>query len=152
MEHDTDETVPTAETTTGGADGAYRVDVAVSHSRAFDAYVRDLDVWWHRGRTRGTGLRVDAVPGGAIVEHHADGTEEPWGEVLEVEQGDLIRHSYRLSETETAVVTVRFTAGEHGGTVVEVEHEPWESTDDDGALLEEWSRALQRFADHATHV
>jgi uncharacterized protein YndB with AHSA1/START domain len=152
MEPETDETVPTAETTDGGADGVHRLELSVSHSRAFDAYVRDLDVWWHRGRTRGTSLRVDAVPGGSIVEHHADGSEDEWGEVLEVEVGHRIRHSYRLSETETAVVTVQFTDGEHGGTVVEVSHDPWESSDDDGALLEEWGRALQRFGDHAMHV
>ena len=138
---------------TGTAWSHARLELHVSRSRAYDAYVRDFGSWWQHGRTPRTDLHVEQHVGGAIVEHAAGGEETAWGEVHEVEVGSRIRHSYRHAGEHPAVVTAEFHDGEHGGTVVDIHHEPWQGTDEERAALQEaWTGALRRLADDASAV
>lgn len=130
-----------------------RLELHVSRSRAFDAYVRDFGQWWQHGRTQRTDLHVEQHAGGVILEHAVGGEETPWGEVHEVEVGSRIRHSYRHAGEHPAVVTAEFHDGEHGGAVVDIRHEPWEGTDEEReALQRAWGQALRRFVDDASAV
>lgn len=135
-----------------GAPAHDRLELHVSRSRAFDAYVRDFGAWWHHGREPRDELHVDAHAGGSIVQHTA-GDERPWGEVHEVEPGHRIRHSYRHAGEHPAVVTAEFHDGEHGGAVVELGHEPWQGDDDERAALQSaWADALRRLEAIASAV
>ncbi|MFC7431270.1 MULTISPECIES: SRPBCC domain-containing protein [unclassified Agrococcus] len=145
---------PTAETDApaAGADHV-RLELHVSRSRAYDAYVRDFGQWWQHGRTPRTVLHVEQHAGGAIVEHAVGGDETHWGDVLDVEVGSRIRHSYRHAGEHHAVVTAEFSDGEHGGAVVDIRHEPWEGSDEEReALQQAWTQALRRLTDDASSV
>lgn len=142
----------TAAPSTTDGDGA-RLELHVSRSRAFDAYLRDLGSWWLHGRAPRTDLHVEQHAGGAIVEHASSGDERQWGEVLEIEPGHRVRHSYRFAGEHSAVVTAEFHDGEHGGAVVDVRHEPWEGSDDERAALQAaWTDALRRLETVASAV
>lgn len=142
-----------ASTTDRGGEAPHvRLELHVSRSRAYDAYVRDFGSWWQTGRAPRDELHVEQHAGGAIVQH-ANGEQQPWGEVHDVEPGHAIRHSYRHGGEHPATVAVEFHDGEHGGAVVELRHEPWEGSDDERAALEQaWTEALRRFEADATAV
>lgn len=134
-------------------DAHVRLELHVSRSRAFDAYVRDFGSWWQHGRTARADLHVEQQPGGAIVEHAPGGDETRWGEVHDIEIGSRIRHSYRHGGEHAATVTAEFEDGEHGGAVIDIRHEPWEGDDDERAALQQaWTQALRRLQDDASAV
>lgn len=136
-----------------GSDAArVRLELHVSRSRAFDAYVRDFGSWWQAGRTPRDELHVEQHAGGAIVQR-TGGEERPWGEVYDVEPGHGIRHSYRHAGEHPATVSAEFRDGEHGGAVVDLRHDPWEGSDEERAALERaWTEALRRFAADASAI
>lgn len=127
-----------------------RLELHVSRSRAFDAYVRDFGVWWHEGRASRDELHVEQHEGGAIVRSGAD-DDEAWGEVHEIDPGHRIRHSYRHTGEGSPTVTADFVDGDHGGAVVTLQHEAWDDGDHD-ALRSTWIAALRRLEGVASAV
>ncbi|SDH75777.1 SRPBCC domain-containing protein [Agrococcus jejuensis] len=129
------------------------LELHVSRSRAFDAYLRDLGSWWLHGRAHRSDLHVEQHAGGAIVEHAAGSDERVWGEVHEIEPGRSVRHSYRHAGEHPAIVTAEFHDGDHGGATIDLHHEPWEGDDDDRAALQAaWTEALRRLEAIASAV
>ncbi|WP_144720692.1 SRPBCC domain-containing protein [Agrococcus jejuensis] len=129
------------------------LELHVSRSRAFDAYLRDLGSWWLHGRAPRSDLHVEQHAGGSIVEHASGVDERPWGEVHEIEPGRRVRHSYRYAGERSAVVTAEFHDGDHGGATIDLHHEPWEGSDEDRAALQgAWTDALRRLEAIASAV
>ncbi len=66
------------------------IEVPCGQQDAFQVFVHELDSWWPLGKyttSAMTGrparaIRVEARPGGAIVEIAADGTAYPWGTIV----------------------------------------------------------------------
>lgn len=131
------------------------LDVPVSRTRAYDAYVLGLPEWWHPGWTAsGTGLdRIEVEPheGGRIVEHARDGSESEWGAVTEAEPGARFGHTISLRQGDApSTVMVTFADLPHGGTRVLLQHSPAEGGG--AARLPDWPLLLERYRGYATHV
>ena len=94
----------------------HELEVAVSRTRAWDAYVHGLSEWWHPGWTAtGSGLdriEVEQRDGLRIVEHGRDGREVVWGEVIETIPGERFGHTFRLTH-EGDATTVLAGLSEH---------------------------------------
>ncbi|SFS07207.1 Uncharacterized conserved protein YndB, AHSA1/START domain [Agrococcus baldri] len=159
-EHDTAQADDTALAESGDASApiTHEVEVAVSRTRAWDAYVHGLEEWWHPGWTAfGTGLdRIEVEPhaGGRIIEHGRDGEQREWGEVLEAEPGERFAHTLHPShEGDPTVVTVDFDDLPHGGTRVRLTHGGWNESNLAGrAKHTDWPMLLERYRAHAQHV
>ncbi|MCH1882163.1 SRPBCC domain-containing protein [Agrococcus sp. ARC_14] len=152
-EHDTaqagtDETAPIE----------HELDIAVSRARAWDAYVHGMSEWWHPGWTSfGTGLdriEVEPHPGGRILEHHRDGDEHVWGEVVDAVPGERFSHTFRLSHGgDATIVTLEFDDLPHGGTRVRFSHSGWNESNAEGRRKHaDWPMLLERYRTYAQHV
>ncbi|SDR87983.1 Uncharacterized conserved protein YndB, AHSA1/START domain [Agrococcus carbonis] len=136
----------------------HSLDLPVSRTRAYDAYVLGLPEWWPRGLTAsGSGfdrIDLDPHPGHRIVEHARDGSEIVWGEVLEAEPGARFSHTFGLShDGDPSRVTIVFADLPHGGTRVLLQHHGWNESNLAGrAKHTDWSQLLERYAAYATHV
>jgi hypothetical protein len=134
------------------------LDVAVSRTRAWDAYVHGLGEWWHPGWTAfGSGLDhivVEPHRGGRIVEHSRDGREHEWGEVLAAVPGERFEHTLRVSpDAEPTRISVEFVDLPQGGTRVSLTHGGWTpSSLRFRAKHEEWPALLARYRAHAQHI
>ena len=136
----------------------HELDVAVSRTRAWDAYVHGLEEWWHPSWTRfGTGIdriEVDPHAGGRIVEHSRDGDEREWGEVLDAEPGERFSHTFRVTDGgDATVVTLEFEDLPHGGTRVRFAHGGWnDSNEHERAKHDDWPMLLERYRAYAQHI
>ena len=136
----------------------HKLDVAVSRTRAWDAYVHGLGEWWHPGWTAfGSGLdhiEVEPHRGGRIVEHDRDGREHEWGEVLDVVPGERFEHTLRVSpDADATLISVAFSDLPQGGTRVRLAHGGWtQSSLPFRARHAEWPALLARYRAHAQHI
>lgn len=136
----------------------HELDIAVSRTRAWDAYVHGLEEWWHTSWTSfGAGLdRIEVEPhaGGRIVEHSRNGEERTWGEVLEAEPGERFVHTFHLrNDGDPTVVTVEFGDLPHGGTHVRFSHGGWNETNRDArGKHADWPMLLERYRTYAQHI
>lgn len=136
----------------------HELEVAVSRTRAWDAYVHGLEEWWHASRTNfGSGIdRIEVEPhaGGRIIEHSRDGEEREWGEVLEAESGERFVHTFHLThEGDPTIVTVEFDDLPHGGTHVRFSHSGWNETNQDArGKHADWPMLLERYRTYAQHI
>lgn len=93
---------------------------------AFDVFTRMIDLWWPRGhrKHRDGSLRLDASPGGALIDRAPDGAEWTMGEVTAIEPPHRLDLDwYPGSPAAPTSVEIRF-AGRDIGTVVTVTHRP----------------------------
>jgi|GEM_PF-889108 len=136
----------------------HELEVAVSRTRAWDAYVHGLSEWWHPGWTAtGSGLdriEVEQRDGLRIVEHGRDGREVVWGEVIETIPGERFGHTFRLThEGDATTVLVTFADLPHGGTRVHLTHSGWNDSNQRGRELHAgWPKLLERYRAYAQHV
>lgn len=132
--------------------------VAVSRTRAWDAYVHGLREWWHPGWTAtGSGLdRIDVEPhrGYRIVERGRDGREVVWGEVTESVPGERFAHTFRLAlDGDATIVSVTFADLPKGGTRVRVTHSGWNDSNQHARRKHaDWPLLLERYKAYAQHV
>lgn len=144
------------------ADGASPIEhelvVAVSRTRAWDAYVHGLGEWWHPGWTAtGSGLdRIDVDPrqGSSIVEHGRDGRRVVWGQVTESVPGESFAHTFRLPlDGDETVVSVTFVDLPRGGTRVRITHSGWSASNEQTRRQDaNWPLLLERYKAYAQHV
>jgi uncharacterized protein YndB with AHSA1/START domain len=107
--------------------------VAASPERAFEAFTREIDLWWRRGPKYRVGGkdqgRMELTPGaaGELLQHTAKRTLV-MGRVLAWEPGARLVLEWRnvnFAEGERTEVEVRFERTESGNTRVTVEHRGW---------------------------
>jgi uncharacterized protein YndB with AHSA1/START domain len=122
------------------------VQVKADPPRAFALFVSRMGDWFPRGKTVGksphVAITVEPQAGGRWFECDADGNETRWGTVLAWEPPSRLLLAWQLNcewgydpELQTEV-ELTFTAAEHGGTRITLEH-----------------RHLERFgADAAAHA
>jgi uncharacterized protein YndB with AHSA1/START domain len=145
------------------------VTVRCSVEHAFRVFTEAMGSWWplaefsraadeqgDEGITA-SGIRFEGRVGGRIVEIMSDGTEAPWGEVLEWEPPTRAVFSWKphprpIPPTE---VEVRFTA-EGDSTRVDLEHRGWERLGDIGhagrqEYAKGWPHVIALFA-HAAEA
>ncbi|WP_146792811.1 SRPBCC domain-containing protein [Agrococcus baldri] len=136
----------------------HELEVAVSRTRAWDAYVHGLEEWWHPGWTAfGSGIdriEVEPHPGARIVEHGRDGSDREWGEVLDAVPGHRFSHTFHLThDGDPTIVTVEFDDLPQGGTRVRFSHGGWNETNQDArGTHADWPTLLERYRAHAQHV
>jgi uncharacterized protein YndB with AHSA1/START domain len=104
--------------------------VACSPERAFEAFTRETDLWWRRGkRFRVADGRVEITPGvgGELVERTAKRSFIT-GKVLVWEPGARLVLEWRnvnFAASERTEVEVRFEATASGNCKVTLEHRGW---------------------------
>lgn len=136
----------------------HELEVAVSRTRAWDAYVHGLGEWWHPAwSATGSGLdrvTVDPHAGGRIVEHGRDGREVEWGEVTDAVPGERFAHTFRSRHDGVAsTVTVTFVDRPQGGTRVRLVHSGWDDSDREARDAHaDWAMLLERYRAYAQHV
>jgi uncharacterized protein YndB with AHSA1/START domain len=100
------------------------LDCSVEHT--FDVFTRLVDLWWPRGhrRHRDGSLRLEARPGGALIDRAADGSEWTMARVREIDPPTrLALDWFPGSPDAPTAVDIRFAA-EGGGTLVTITHRP----------------------------
>jgi hypothetical protein len=112
--------------------------VKVGVARAFEVFTTEMDSWWPRSHHIGSSpmkrVVVEGRPEGAIYTEQEDGTNCQWGAVTAWEPpyrfvmawqvGPEWRYEEDLSKCSE--VEVRFTPGDDGTTLVELEHRGFE--------------------------
>ena len=147
-----------AAATEGTSPIEHELEVSVSRTRAWDAYVHGLGEWWLPGWTAsGSGLdriTVDPHEGGRIVEHSRDGREIDWGRVTDAVPGERFSHTFSLShDGDASTVAVTFVDQPQGGTRVRLTHAGWnESNWRARSKHTDWPLLLERYRAFAQHV
>jgi uncharacterized protein YndB with AHSA1/START domain len=110
------------------------IRVRADATRAFRVFTEEMDSWWprthHIGNAPMKQVVVEGKAGGAIYTEQEDGTVCPWGQVLAWEPPYRFVMAWRVSPAWTyeadlsrcSEVEVRFTPGDDGTTLVELEH------------------------------
>lgn len=125
------------------------IEVPCGQAEAFQIFVHELDSWWPLGRfttSAMTGraaraIRVEARPGGAIVEIAADGTEIPWGTIIAYESYAFVSMDFHIPipgerVAERSLVEVRFTALGPEQTRVRLTQSRWEAFGERATMLQ----------------
>ncbi len=107
----------------------HSLSVAVGRERAFEVWVRHIDLWWPKpGHTRSgdpdTTICLEREAGGRFFERTADGLEFTWGVIEAWEPPDRIAFTWHMStDPDSATrVEVTFTEGGPQTTDVVVRH------------------------------
>jgi hypothetical protein len=124
------------------------IEVPCAQQEAFDVFVNEMDSWWPLGKftqsaMRGLpakGIRVDARPGGEIVEIGGDDAEVTWGSIIAYEPYGYVSMNFHVphpSETSVArsLVEVRFIVLEQERTRVELTQSNWEAFGDRADMM-----------------
>lgn len=129
-------------------------EVGVPPAHAFDTWTRRCATWWPPSHTicrAPAAITFESRPGGRIVERAADGTEHPWGTILDWEPPTRLRYLWHLffEPSEATEVEVTFTA-RGSGTSIRLEQRGWERLGDAGASRRErtgqaWAAITERF-------
>jgi uncharacterized protein YndB with AHSA1/START domain len=130
-------------------------EVGVPPSQAFDTWTDRCATWWPRSHTisgHPTAILFEPRPGGRIVEQAPDGTEHPWGEILDWEPPTRLRYRWHLffDPSDATEVEVTFTPV-GGGTAVRLEQRGWDQLGDAGTRRRErthnaWQAITPRYA------
>ncbi len=68
------------------------VRIKASPDRVFDAITSEIDKWWaYRVCKGGAAMKLEAWPGGLMIESDGDGNGLVWGRVLQIERAKIIR-------------------------------------------------------------
>jgi uncharacterized protein YndB with AHSA1/START domain len=105
-------------------------EVGVSPAQAFEMWTARCATWWPRSHTVSgdpSAITFEASPGGRIVERAPDGTEHPWGKILEWDPPTRLRYLWHLffAPDEATEVEISFSPIERG-TAVRLEQRGWE--------------------------
>jgi uncharacterized protein YndB with AHSA1/START domain len=144
------------------------ITVKANAERAFRVFTEGFDTWWprehHIGKSPMKKAIIEGHVGGRCYSEQVDGTECPWGSILEWEPPKRFVMAWQINlqwqfEPELAKsseVEVTFTPLPDGSTRVDLEHrnfkrsgEGWESmrTMVDGGMG--WGALLEMFAKQA---
>lgn len=124
------------------------IEVPCGQKEAFQIFVHEMDRWWPLGQyttSAMTGrparaIRVEARPGGAIVEIAADGTEIRWGTIGTYEPDAFVSMDFHIPipgerVAERSLVEVRFAALGPGRTRVRLTQSRWEAFGERAKML-----------------
>jgi hypothetical protein len=110
------------------------VRVRASVDRAFRVFTQEMDTWWprqyHIGSSPMKRVVVEGRPGGGIYTEQEDGTVCPWASVRIWQPPNRFVMVWQVSPDwryepdigKCSEVEVRFTPGDDGTTLVELEH------------------------------
>ena len=140
------------------------IRVRTSAERAFRVYTEQMDSWWprthHIGKAPMQRVVLEGKVGGRCYSTHTDGTDCPWGTVLEWEPPRYFVMAWQITPawkyepdlTKCSEVEVRFTAEDGGYTRVDLEHrhfervgEGWDTMRAAVAERGGWSGLLEMF-------
>ena len=125
------------------------IEVHCSQEKAFNVFLTEMHSWWPLGRftvsamagAPARSVRVDARPGGEIVEIGSDGSEHRWGRIKAYEPHGFVSLDFHIAPVEEAdrdewsLVEVRFTALDAGRTRVELTQSNWEAFGERAGML-----------------
>ena len=108
------------------------IEVQASPDRAFDVFARRMGEWWHKEHSIAVGTTqkdviVEPSPGGRWYELGADGSEHPWGHVIDYDPPRRLLLAWQLNREFVfdpellTEVEARFEPTE-SGTRVHFEH------------------------------
>src|SRR3954467_11370635 len=89
------------------------VTLACSAEHAFETFTRKIDLWWPRGHRRSpeAALRLDAAPGGRLVERAPDGAEWAMGRITDFDPPSRLSLDwFPGSPVAPTSVDIQFTA------------------------------------------
>ncbi len=81
------------------------IEVPCSQAKAFDVFLREMDSWWPLGKftvsamggAPAKAIRVDAKPGGQIVEIGPNGAEYLWGTIKSYQPHDFVSMDFHFA-------------------------------------------------------
>ncbi len=121
------------------------IEVPCSQEKAFTVFVSEMHSWWPLGRFTVSAMagapaqtvRVDARPGGEIVEVGPDGREHRWGRIRAYEPHGFVSLDFHmgLPAENASLVEVRFTALADDRTRVELTQSNWEAFGDMAEMM-----------------
>lgn len=105
-------------------------EVGVPPPQAFAAWTDRCATWWPRSHTvsgHPASITFEPRAGGRIVERAPDGSEHPWGEILEWAPPTRLRYLWHLffDPSEATEIEVTFSPI-GGGTAVRIEQRGFE--------------------------
>lgn len=116
------------------------IEVPCSKETAFNVFINEMHSWWPLDRFTTSALggsvaksiRVEAKPGGEIVEIGPDDTEHPWGTINTYDPYDYISMDFHVPhpseiDINRSLVEVRFITIDDGQTRVELTQSNWEA-------------------------
>ena len=134
------------------------IEVPCSQEKAFRVFINEMDTWWPLGQFTTSAMssgqpadaiRVDATPGGKIIEVWPNGTEYEWGTIKAYDPNDFLSMDFHIPrpgeqpgsrtmmpgehEDSRTLVEVRFTALSEAQTRVELTQTNWEDAFGDSA-------------------
>lgn len=125
------------------------IEVPCSQRQAFQVFVHEMSSWWPLGAfttSAMTGLparaiRIEAKPGGTIVEIAADGTEHLWGTITTYDPYTFVSMDFHIPLPDEQVasrslVEVRFTVLGPKQTRVQLTQSRWEAFGQRAAMLQ----------------
>jgi len=124
------------------------IEVPCSQEKAFEVFVNEMDSWWPLGKFTvsamggkpAKSIRVEARPGGKIVEIGPDDTEHLWGTIRSYDPHDFVSMDFHIPRPgekveSRSLVEVRFTALGKERTRVELAQSNWEAFGEWAAML-----------------
>lgn len=137
------------------------VQVKLDPQQAFDLFTRDISRWWPlathscSGDSQAT-VGLDMRVGGTVIEATRDGSQHPWGRLLEWNPPKGFAMSWHPGQPpgEATRVEVSFVPLPSGDTEVRVRHSGWEVRGDRAHAARDsydngWPRVLEQFVDAA---
>lgn len=111
-------------------------EIAAAPAHVFGTWTDRCATWWPSSHTISgdpAAVVFEPRPGGRIYERGRDGTDHPWGEVLDWEPPTRLRYRWHLffDPAEATDVEVTFAAVP-GGTVVRIVQSGWDRLGDAG--------------------
>lgn len=131
----------------------FEVSAPIAH--AFDVWTQRCATWWpptHTITGNPAAITFEPSPGGRIYETAPDGSEHPWGRILDWDPPTRLRFSWHLFFTPAEATEVDITFHPHAnGTVVRLEQTGWDKLGPAGPPRRErthtaWSTITTRFA------
>jgi uncharacterized protein YndB with AHSA1/START domain len=115
------------------------IEVPCNQEKAFKVFITEMHSWWPlakftvsamRGAPAQT-IRVDARPGGEIVEIGPDNSEYLWGTIKSYDPYDFVSMSFHIPQPgekvkDRSLVEIRFTVLDEQKTRVELTQSNWE--------------------------
>lgn len=123
------------------------ITVKASVERAFQVFTEGADTWWprshHIGKSPMKKLIIEGRVGGRCYSEQVDGTDCPWGQVLEWEPPRRFVMAWQITHewgyepdlAKSSEVEVRFTPEPGGSTRVDLEHRYFERHGAGGATM-----------------